>query len=97
MISKHAIHIIGHIKINKSHYLKSLLFQKVTDMPRRHIGQLAKDGIALFLVEGEGLKTGGFQMVVGDALALGVLLHGAKLAGPQPSLRRLSPTQSPSI
>lgn len=47
-------------------------------MPRRHIGQLAKDGIALLLVEGEGLTTGGLQMVVGDALALGVLLHGAE-------------------
>lgn len=57
-----------------------LLFQKVTDMPRRHIGQLAKDLVTLLLVEGEGLKTGGFQMVVGDALALGVLLHGAEQA-----------------
>ncbi len=49
-------------------------------MPRRHIGQLAKDFVTLFLVEGEGLKTGGFQMVVADALALGVLLHGAEQA-----------------
>lgn len=57
-----------------------LLFQKVTDMPRRHNGQLAKDLVTLLLVEGEGLKTGGFQMVVGDALALGVLLHGAEQA-----------------
>ena len=50
-------------------------------MPRRHIGQLAKDFVTLLLVEGEGLKTGGFQMVVGNALALGVLLHGAEQAG----------------
>ena len=49
-------------------------------MPRRHIRQFAKDGVALLLVEGEGLKTGGFQMVVGDALALCVLLHGAEQA-----------------
>lgn len=49
-------------------------------MPRRHIGQLAKDFVTLLLVEGEGLKTGGFQMVVADALALGVLLHGAEQA-----------------
>ncbi len=46
-------------------------------MFRWHIRQLAKDLVALLLVEGEGLKTGGFQMVVGDAFALGVLLHGA--------------------
>lgn len=58
-----------------------LLFQEVTDMPRRHIGQLAKDLVTLLLIEGEGLKTGGFQVVVGDALALGVLLHGAEQAG----------------
>lgn len=50
-------------------------------MPRRHIGQLAKDLVTLLLVEGEGLKTGGFQMVVSVALALGVLLHGAEQAG----------------
>ncbi len=49
-------------------------------MPRRHIGQLAKYLVALLLVEGEGLEAGGFQMVVGDALALGVLLHGAEQA-----------------
>ena len=49
-------------------------------MPRWHIGQLAKDFVTLLLVEGEGLKTGGFQMVVADALALGVLLHGAQQA-----------------
>ena len=49
-------------------------------MPRWHIGQLAKDFVTLLLVEGEGLKTGGFQMVVGDALALCVLLHGAEQA-----------------
>lgn len=58
----------------------ALLFQKVTDMPRWHIGQLAKDLVTLLLIEGEGLKTGGFQMVVADALALGVLLHGAQQA-----------------
>ena len=57
-----------------------LLFQEVTDMPRRHIGQLAIDFVTLLLIEGEGLKTGGFQMVVADALALGVLLHGAEQA-----------------
>ena len=39
-----------------------------------------KNLVALLLVEGEGLKTGGFQMVVGDAFALGVLLHGAEQA-----------------
>lgn len=49
-------------------------------MPRRHIGQLPKDYVTLLLVEREGLKTGGFQVVVADALALGVLLHGAKQA-----------------
>lgn len=53
------------------------LLQEITDMFRWHIRQLAKDLVALLLVEGEGLKTGGFQMVVGDAFALGVLLHGA--------------------
>ena len=50
-------------------------------MSRRHIGQLAKDLVTLLLIEGEGLKTGGFQMVVADAFALGVLLHGAEQAG----------------
>lgn len=50
-------------------------------MPRRHIRQFAKDGISLLLVEGQGLEAGGFEVEVGDALALGVLLHGAKQAG----------------
>ena len=65
----------------RSSFRSALLFQKITDMSRRHIGQLAKDLVALLLVEGQGLKTGGFQMIVGDALASGVLLHGAKQAG----------------
>ena len=55
-------------------------------MPRRHIGQLAKDLVALLLVEGERLKTGGFEMKIGDALALGVLLHDAEQAGAPASL-----------
>lgn len=55
-------------------------------MPRRHIGQLAKDFVTLLLIEGEGLKTGGFQMVAGDALALGVMLHGAEQAAAPASL-----------
>lgn len=49
-------------------------------MPRRHIGQLAKDFVTLLLVEGESLKAGSFQMVIGDAFALCVLLHGAEQA-----------------
>ena len=49
-------------------------------MPRRHIGQLAKDFVTLLLIEGESLKTGSFKMVVADALAMGVLLHGAEQA-----------------
>lgn len=63
-----------------------LLFQEVTDMPRRHIGQLTKDLVTLLLVEGEGLKTGGFQMVVANALALGVQLHGAEQVAAPASL-----------
>jgi len=77
-----------------------LLFQKVTDMSRRHIRQLAKDLVALLLIEGEGLKTGGFQMIVGDALALDVLLHGCEQAGAPATLADgpIDPEpQSPSI
>jgi len=50
-------------------------------MPRRHIWQFAKDGIALLLVEGQGLEAGGFQMKVGDALVAGISLHGGEQAG----------------
>lgn len=55
-------------------------------MPRRHIGQLAKDLVALLLVEGQRLEAGGFEVEIGDAFALGVLLHGAEQAGAPASL-----------
>ncbi len=48
------------------------LLQKVGDMPGRHVRQLAEDGVALLLVEGQRLETGGFQMEIGDALAPGI-------------------------
>lgn len=50
-------------------------------MPWRHIRQLAKDGVALLLIEGQGLEAGCFEVEIGDALVQGVLLHGAKQAG----------------
>ena len=49
-------------------------------MPRWHIRQLTKDGIALFLVEGQGLEAGSFEVKVCDALAQGILLHGTEQA-----------------